>query len=303
MEAGVVVVHPADQPDGDVVVAEELLVARAARVVVDGAPRAPAARRGLARTPGSRSRPRGPRSCRHRGRAERRWVGSAVTSPAAAPRTARSALDHRPVGAVEEPVDAHHANHRVDRARAVRGRVEDTSGSCTPGRAAARGEPLGVQRRQPGEHREHDGRCGCAARPQTGEGVPRPTSRRRSGSRPDTTRGGGARPRRGPGWTSSGAPPSCRQRARGAAHRGPGAPERARRQRRHQRRRRSRRSTSSASGSSSATAPHRPNGSPSSSTPAWKASSSGRPRRRGAPRCPAGSRGETTRSNPSARTR
>ncbi len=150
VKAGVVVVHPADQPDRDVVVAAQLFVVALVRCV---------AHEVLPHL----------RVCRQI--ADERLQGGAVElvhtqcsglvtkmacCAAAAERRESHRRDHRPVRAVEQPVDADHAQHRVDRERTVGGRVEVRQRIVhRAGRAAARGQPLGVQRREPGQHREH----------------------------------------------------------------------------------------------------------------------------------------------------
>ena len=301
------VVHPADQPDRDVVVAVQLArrCAASGRCATRWRQRSgrPARSRTSARARPGRGRGvglsiRGPR---------RVGVGRSAWRDRGAERGERRRVGDRPVGAVAR------AGRRRRRAASRRprcGPYEETSNQRErvvhrAGRAAARGEPLGVQRRAAGEHRPHD----LQARVRRPAPLP-PRRARRPASRPRRTVI--ARPPRrraaspagaGPGCTNSGAPP-LRQ---ALEHRADA--------------RRARRSPASARGgqaeaggaeveqrvdaqrgsaAASASDPHGANGPPSSSTPAWKASSSGCASAAGRLSIPSGDDGATsTRSRPS----
>ena len=193
---------------------------------------------------------------------------------AAAERRERHRRDHRPVRAVEQPVDADHAQHRVDRARAVGGGVEVRQRIVDRvGRAAARGQPLGVQRREPGEHREHDAQARVRRPPPLRPRVPgdghlgdiggqRRKPRGRAGRRAGMDEERGVARRK-----------TLERRAECLEARVPGEGARRHATRRRRPRPGARR-PAPAPGRRARSPPHSSKGAPSSSTPVWKSSSS-----------------------------
>ena len=294
VEARVAAVGPRDHPDVDVLVAPELLERavrrsmahqRAPLLRVGGDPRdqlaqlarvrgrAPVMRRTAAR---SRSRAglrlrRAPRTASPSGSSARRADG--------------------PVGAVDEPIDADLAEHRVDGPGAV-GRDVEEHVRIADGDAAAGHEPLAMQRRQAGEHGEAHAQPRVRGAAPDREGVPRRLHlghvvRQR---RPPARHVRSWRSPAGPGWTSSGALAALERlehgaeaiEARGAAERAgrdAGAGEPPVEQSRERRRDRARRGRPRPRRRTRRAARRRRRGRPRAAA---------RPRRPGAPRCRAG---------------
>ena len=262
VEAGVVVVHPADKPDGEVVVAQQLLVDARARIVGDevtpqlataGEPRDERSSSGPSRSrPAARSIMPPPAHARPRRAAGRAGLAVRSAAVAALPSRLGDGVDDRAVRAVDERVDAGHADDGVQRARPVgRGVVEGAEGRAppTPGRRARRGAPHAEARRRPARRRRRAAagapRVPSRRRPARPRAAAR-GSRRAPATRPPSTRCAPASSRPGPGCTSSGAP-----RRSSASSSGPRrAATQGRRVRRRAARGRSRRASSSASTSS-----------------------------------------------------
>ena len=220
MEARVVVVHPADQPHRDVVVAAQLLVvARVRRVLHEVLPHG-----GIGGQVTDEGLQGGGVEFAHRIRSGLATVRAWMT--ASPERRERDRLDHGHVGPVEQPVDADDAQHRVDRPRAVGGGVEERQGVVHGlDRAAAGGEALGVQRREAGEHGEDDPQRRVPRRGRTPptSATPRASRPRRRSAR-ETTRAS-RRPARDGRTAARRAPPGApaparrgRQRPAGHGH-------------------------------------------------------------------------------------
>ena len=230
VEAGVVALHPADQPDRQVLVQHELLEAALLRAVAHQGPPQPGA---------------GGEGGDHRTQLVARQIalevvdrhaasswrsGSAMRAPFSAAATAqsglgqRAGLDQRPVRAVGELAHPDHAPDGLRRARPVRGGLVVQAGvGHARGGAAARGEALDVQRRGAGEQREHDAQLRVVQAADGHEGVPGGVHLRHVGGQrgppaaalAGRTGSAGGSHGDGPGWTNSGASRRSRRSSSG----------------------------------------------------------------------------------------
>ena len=315
VEAGVLLLAPADHPSGDVLVAQDLGVGPLVGVGL-GELRASGPDGRRARGPARAARRRrgrgraGARSCRDGHAAEQaRRVGRGDRVACRLAQRRQRQRCRSPVGRSRRRAARSRRRAPSRRSRAARRtrRRSRRAGPAHPARRARRGARRAAARRRPASPR----RCaGAGGRP--GPTPPTRTTpvhlRHVAGERRPPGRSGGhgrrhRMPRRRPRMDEQrraarrdavqqrchALEPAARgERAGRDRYAGGAGGERARR--RPPRR-----------GSCSATAPHRPNGAPSSRTPAWKASSSGADSSRGSDSMPSGhDRHTSARSRPSA---
>ena len=284
--ARVVAGHPGDHPDVQVIVPPQLgEVAPVRRPSARAVATAPADRRSGRRAPAARPGPDRSRtagSCGDLGEREQRaGLRPRMRDPHGLAKVGLGGQHHRPVRAVDEPVDAEGADHRVDGAGSV-GRVSrKTSGiaEAAPPRATSRSRCRGAR---PASIAKHTRRRGCT-RPQGRERVPRHVhagdvagERRPPAGRGDALPRWSARAAPGrPGCTNNGAPRSPRTRA--AARSAPCPPRRRALRRRHRPTKPLSRSSPSSpgSGASRLGAAHARSSAGNAAAPSCQASSSG----------------------------